>query len=104
MQSFRRTSRTPTLKAYLPYFEKRIDRRSNRAGIGTRFTVSVVRTSVEVDAALMDTIHEQILTIERQINAQVPEHDQVALHLNGQQVLSCGVPSPAAIPTAIRTP
>jgi transposase len=65
----------------LPYFEKRIDRRSNRAGIGTRFTDPVVRTSVEVDAALMDTIHEQILTIERQINAQVPEHDPVAVHL-----------------------
>jgi transposase len=36
---------------------------------------------VEVDAVLMDAIHEQILTIERQINAQVPEHDPVAVHL-----------------------
>jgi len=41
----------------------------------------VVRTSVEVDGALMDAIHEQILAIERQINAQVPEHDPVAVHL-----------------------
>jgi transposase len=65
----------------LPFFEKRIDRRSNRAGIGIRFTDPVVRTSVEVDTALMDAIHEQILTIERQINAQVPEHDPVAVHL-----------------------
>ena len=65
----------------LPYFEKRIDRRSNRAVIGSRFTDPVVRTSVEVDAALMDAIHEQILTIERRINTQVPEHDPVAVHL-----------------------
>jgi len=65
----------------LPSFEKRIDRRSNRVGIGGRFTDPAVRTSVEVDAALMDALHEQILTIERQITAQVPEHDPVAVHL-----------------------
>jgi len=53
MQSFRRISRTPTLKDCLPYFEKRIDRRSNRTAIGTRFTDPVVRTSVEVDGALI---------------------------------------------------
>ena len=74
-------SRTPTLKYNFPSFEKRIDRRSNRSGIGARFTDPVVRTSVEVDVALMDALHEQILTIERQINAQVPEHDPVAVHL-----------------------
>ena len=50
----------------LPSFEKRIDRRSNRAGIGVRFIDPVVRTTVEVDVTLMDAIHEQILTIERQ--------------------------------------
>jgi transposase len=65
----------------LPSFEKRIDRRSNRKGIGARFTDPAVRTSVEVDVALMDAIHEQILAIERQINAIVPEHDPVAVHL-----------------------
>ena len=65
----------------LPSFEKRIDRHSNRVGIGTHFTDPAVRTSIEVDAALMDALHEQILTIERQINANVPEHDPVALHL-----------------------
>ena len=65
----------------LPFFEKRIDRRSNRAGIGLRFTDPVVRTSVEVDVALMDAIHQQILTSERQINAQIPERDPVAVHL-----------------------
>jgi len=65
----------------LPHFEKRIDRRSNRSGIGTRFADPVVRTSVEVDVALMDAIHEQILAIERQINTQVPKHDPVAVHL-----------------------
>jgi transposase len=48
---------------------------------GMRFSDPVVRTSVEVDAALMDAIHQQILTVERQINAQVPEHDPVAVHL-----------------------
>ncbi|MBW8003164.1 MAG: 3'-5' exoribonuclease [Planctomycetes bacterium] len=67
-------SGTPTLKHNLPSFEKRIDRRSNRSGIGARFTDPVVRTSVEVDVALMDALHEQI-------NAQVPEHDPVAVHL-----------------------
>jgi transposase len=65
----------------LPYFDKRIDRRSNRAHIGLRFSDPSVRTSVEVDAALMDAIHQQILTIERQINTQVREHDPVAVHL-----------------------
>jgi transposase len=65
----------------LPPFEKRIDRRSNRSGIAERFTDPMVRTSVEVDVALMDALHEQILAIERQINAQVPEHDPVAVHL-----------------------
>ena len=45
--------------------------REYRGGIAMRFTDPVVRTSVEVDAALMDNIHEQILTIERQITARV---------------------------------
>jgi transposase len=65
----------------LPPFEKRINRRSNRTGIGDRFTDPMVRTTVVVDAALMDALHEQILAIERQINTQVPEHDPVAVHL-----------------------
>jgi len=65
----------------LPSFEKRINHRSNRTGIGDRFTDLMVRTSVEVDVALMDALHEQILAIERQINTQVPEHDPVAVHL-----------------------
>jgi transposase len=65
----------------LPYFEKRIDRRSNRTGIGLRFKDPAVRTSVDVDVALMDALHEQILTIERRINTQVPQHDPVAVHL-----------------------
>jgi transposase len=29
----------------------------------------------------MDALHKQILAIERQINAHVPEHDPVAIHL-----------------------
>jgi hypothetical protein len=41
----------------------------------------MIRTSVQVDVALMDTIHEQIFAIERQINSQVPDHDPVAIHL-----------------------
>jgi transposase len=65
----------------LPSFEKRIDRRSNRLGIADRFTDPMVRASVEADAALMDALHKQILAVERQINAQVPEHDPVAVHL-----------------------
>ncbi len=60
----------------LPSFEKHIACRSNRTDIGARLTDPAVRTSVEVDAALMDALHEQILTIERQINATVPEHER----------------------------
>jgi transposase len=41
----------------------------------------MVRTSIQVDAALMDSIHEQILAMERQITAQVPEHDPVAVYV-----------------------
>jgi transposase len=65
----------------LPPFEKRINHRSNRTGIGERFSGPMVRTSVQVDVALMDALHEQILAIERQINAQVPEHDPVAVYV-----------------------
>jgi len=65
----------------LPSFEKRLGPRSNRKGIGERFTDPAVRTSIEVDVAIMDALHEQILAIERQINALVREHDPVALHL-----------------------
>jgi len=65
----------------LPSFEKRIDRSSNRTGIEDRFTDPMVRTTIKVDGALMDALHKQILAIERQINAHVPEHDPVAIHL-----------------------
>jgi len=65
----------------LPSFEKRVDRSSNRTSIADRFTDPMVRTTVEVDVTLMNALHEQILAIERQINAQVPEHDPVAVHL-----------------------
>jgi transposase len=65
----------------LSSFEKRIDRHSNRIGIADRFSDPMVRTSIEVDSALMDAIHKQILAIERQINSQVPDHDPVAVHL-----------------------
>ena len=63
------------------FFEKRIDRSSNRTGIEDRFTDPMVRTSVKVDAALLDALHKQILAIERQINAHIPDHDPVAVHL-----------------------
>jgi transposase len=52
-----------------------------RSGIEDRFTDPMVRTTVHVDAALMDALHKQILAIVRQINALVPEHDPVAVHL-----------------------
>jgi transposase len=41
----------------------------------------MVRTTVRVDGALMDALHTQILAIERQINALVPEHDPIAVHV-----------------------
>jgi transposase len=65
----------------LPPFEKRLHNRSNRIGIDERFSDPMIRTSVQVDVALMDALHEQILAIERQITAQVPEHDPVAVHV-----------------------
>jgi transposase len=52
-----------------------------RSGREDRFTDPMVRTTVQVDGALMDALHKQILAIERQINAHVPEHDPVAVHL-----------------------
>ena len=65
----------------LPSFEKRIDRSSNRSGIEDRFADPMVRTTVRVDSSLMEALHTQILAIERQINAHVPDHDPVAIHL-----------------------
>ena len=44
-------------------FEKRIDRTSNRVGIGARFADPAARTGVEVDVALMDALQRQILVI-----------------------------------------
>ena len=41
----------------------------------------MVRTTIRADGALMDALHKQILAIERQINAHVPDHDPVAIHL-----------------------
>jgi len=44
----------------LPDFEKRLDRKSNRAGINEHFEDSSVRKSIELDMALLDT-HEALL-------------------------------------------
>ena len=65
----------------IPAFEKRIDRASNREGIAKRFDDPMVATSIEVDAHLMDALHQQILVIERTIGEQVPHHDPVAVQL-----------------------
>jgi hypothetical protein len=54
---------------------------SNCSGIEERFTDPMVRTTVKVDCVPMDALHKQILAIERQINAHVPDHDPVAVHL-----------------------
>jgi hypothetical protein len=57
----------------MPAFEKRIDRACNREGISTLFADPMVAASVEVDSHLLDSLHEQILFIERELSKQVPD-------------------------------
>lgn len=65
----------------MPAFEKRIDRAVNREGIAERFEDSMVAASIQIDSNLLDSLHEQILFVERQIGEQAREHDPVAVQL-----------------------
>ena len=65
----------------MPAFEKRIDRACNREGIAERFDDPMVAASVEVDAHLLDALHEQVLFIERKLTEQLHHHDPVAVQL-----------------------
>lgn len=65
----------------LPAFEKRIDRAVNREGIANHFNDPMVAASIQIDANLLDSLHQQILFVERQITEQVRDHDPVGAQL-----------------------
>lgn len=65
----------------LPAFESRIASRSNRATLAEHFEEPMVRTSIEADIAVLDRLHEVLLTIERTVLAQAREADPVSLQL-----------------------
>jgi transposase len=65
----------------LPAFEKAIRRTANREGIADHFDDPMVAASIQVDASMLDSLHEQILFVERQITDQARHHDQVAAQL-----------------------
>ena len=65
----------------LPAFEKRIDCAVNREGIADRFDDPMVAASIQVDSNLLDSLHQQILFVERQITDQARSHDPVAVQL-----------------------
>jgi transposase len=65
----------------MPAFEKRIDRAVNREGIADRFDDPMVAASIQVDSNLLDSLHQQILFVERQITEQAQSHDAVAVQL-----------------------
>jgi transposase len=65
----------------LSAFEKRIDRAVNRDGLADRFDDPMVAASIQVDSNLLDSLHQQILFVERRIAEQAREHDPVAVQL-----------------------
>jgi transposase len=65
----------------LPAFEKPIHRAANREGIADHFDDPMVAASIQVDSNLLDSLHQQILFVERQITDQVRSHDPVAAQL-----------------------
>ena len=65
----------------MPAFEKRIDRAVNREGIAERFEDPMVAASIQIDSNLLDSLHQQILFVERQIAEQARCHDPVAVQL-----------------------
>ena len=65
----------------LPAFEKPIHRAANREGIADRFDDPMVAASIQIDSNLLDSLHQQILFVERQIAEQARSHDPVAVQL-----------------------
>ena len=61
----------------MPAFEKRIDRACNRKGIAGRFDDPMVAAGMDVDARLLDALHERILFIERQISEQTARQSEL---------------------------
>ena len=58
-----------------------IHRAANREGIADRFDDPMVAASIQVDSNLLDSLHQQILFVERQITDQVRSHDPVTVQL-----------------------
>ncbi len=65
----------------LPAFEKAISRTVNREGIADHFDDRMVAASIQVDANMLDSLHQQILLVERLIKEQARHHDLVAAQL-----------------------
>ena len=65
----------------MPAFERRIDRAVNREGIADHFEDPMVAASIQIDSNLLDSLHQQILFVERQIAEQARHHDPVAVQL-----------------------
>jgi len=65
----------------LPTFKRRIDRTVNREGIANHFSDPMVAASIQIDSNLLDSLHQQILFVERQITEQVRDHDPVGVQL-----------------------
>jgi transposase len=64
-----------------PAFEKRINRSAHRDGITDHFDDPMVKASIQVNATLMDALHQQVRSIEQQVTAQARVHDPGALAL-----------------------
>jgi ADP-ribose pyrophosphatase YjhB (NUDIX family) len=65
----------------LPAFEKSMSRAANREGIADHFNDPMVAASIQVDSNMLDSLHQQILFVERQITEQARHHDPVASQL-----------------------
>ena len=65
----------------LPAFEKSMSRAANREGIADHFDDPMVAASIQVDSNMLDSLHQQILFVERQITEQARHHDPVAAQL-----------------------
>jgi transposase len=64
-----------------PAFEKAISRTVNREGIADHFEDLMVAGSIQVDGIMPDSLHQQLLFVEKQIKEQARHHDPVAAQL-----------------------
>ena len=59
----------------LPSFEKKLERKTNRADIAERFSDTSVRKNIETDVLVMDSLEEQIKALERFIIRHAKGYD-----------------------------